>query len=111
MNVTKITVRNGARQSPPQSDEWIIYFDCEGGVLDFSEDEGIELLERGVDAMDGGDRWYTVGWVSPDIGRNVMRVRAKSMRFSPKAGDVLHVRGTFEKVASERRVAAMKRVL
>ncbi|MBK3338623.1 AAA family ATPase [Burkholderia pseudomallei] len=111
MNVTKITVRNGARQSPPQSDEWIIYFDCEGGVLDFSEDEGIELLERGVDAMDGSDRWYTVGWVSPDIGRNVMRVRAKSMRFSPKAGDVLHVRGTFEKVASERRVAAMKRVL
>lgn len=111
MNVTKITVRHGAKQSPPQSDEWIIHFDCEGGVLDFSEDEGIELLERGVDAMDGSDRWFTVGWVSPDLGRNVMRVRAKSMRFSPKTGDILHLRGTFEKVASERRVAAMKRVL
>lgn len=110
MNVTKITVRNGAKQSP-QSDEWIIYFDCEGGVLDFSEDESIELLERGVDTMDGSDRWFAVGWVSPDLGRNVMRVRAKSMRFSPKAGDILHLRGTFEKVASERRVAAMKRVL
>ncbi len=111
MNVTKITVRQGAKQFPPQSDEWIIPFDCEGGVLDFSEDEGIELLERGVDATDGIDRWFTVGWVSPDLGRDVMRVRAKNMRFSPKTGDVLHVRGTFEKVASERRVAAMKRVL
>lgn len=111
MNVTKITVRHGARQFSPQSDEWIIPFDCEGGVLDFSEGEDIELLERGVDATDGSDRWFTVGWVSPDLGRDVMRVRAKSMRFSPKAGDVLHVRGTFEKVASERRVAAMKRVL
>ena len=111
MNVTKITVRQGAKQFPPQSDEWIIPFDCEGGVLDFSEDEDIELLERGVDATDGSDRWFTVGWVSPDIGRDVMRVQAKSMRFSPKTGDVLHVRGSFERVASERRVAAMKRVL
>lgn len=111
MNVTKITVRDGARQSPPHSDEWVIRFDCEGGVLDFSEDEGIELLERGVDAIDGTDRWYTVGWVLPDLGRNVMRMRAKSMRFSPRTGDILHLRGTFEKVASERRVAAMKRVL
>jgi serine/threonine protein kinase len=111
MNVTEITVRQGAKQFPPQSDEWIIPFDCEGGVLDFSEDEGIELLERGIDQVEGGERWYTVGWVSPDLGRDVMRVRAKSMRFSPKPGDVLHVRGTFEKAASERRVAAMKRVL
>lgn len=111
MNVTKITVRQGAKQFPPQSEEWIIPFDCEGGVLDFSEGEDIELLERGVDVTDGSDRWFTVGWVSPDLGRDVMRVRAKSMRFSPKTGDVLHVRGTFEKVASERRVAAMKRVL
>ncbi|GHC37323.1 hypothetical protein GCM10010096_03480 [Alcaligenes pakistanensis] len=111
MNVTKITVRQGAKRFSQESDEWTILFDCESGVLDFSEDEGIELLERGVDATDGSDRWFTVGWVLPDIGRDVMRVRAKSMRFSPKTGDVLHVRGTFEKVASERRVAAMKRVL
>nr|WP_315492825.1 AAA domain-containing protein [uncultured Pseudomonas sp.] len=111
MNVTKITVRNGAKQFSPDSDEWLIPFDCEGGVLDFSEGEEIELLERGVDATDGSERWFTVGWVSPDLGRDVMRVRAKNMRFSPKTGDVMHVRGTFEKVASERRVAAMKRVL
>lgn len=111
MNVTKITVRQGAEQFPPQSGEWVIPFDCEGGVLDFSEGEDIELLERGVDAVDGIDRWFTVGRVSPDLGRDVMRVHAKSMRFSPKPGDVLHVRGTYEKVASERRVAAMKRVL
>ena len=44
MNVTKITVRQGAKQIPPESGEWIIPFDCEGGVLDFSEDEDIELL-------------------------------------------------------------------
>ncbi|MBL8275061.1 MAG: NERD domain-containing protein [Pelomonas sp.] len=111
MNVTTITVRQGARQVPPDSGEWVIPFDCEGGVLDFSEDEGIELLERGIDATDGSDRWFTVGWVSPDLGRDIMRVQAKRMSFSPKAGDLLHVRGTFEKVASERRVAAMKRVL
>ena len=111
MNVTKITVKEGAKQFAPQSDEWIIPFDREGSVLDFSEDEDIELLERGVDATDGSDRWFTVGWISPDLGRDVMKVRAKSMRFSPTTGDVLYVRGTFEKVASERRVAAMKRVL
>ena len=111
MNVTKITVRPGAKQFSPDSEEWVIPFDCEVGVLDFSEGEGIELMERGVDAIDGSDRWFTVGRVSPDLGRDVMRVRARNMRFSPKTGDVLHVRGSFEKVASERRVAAMKRVL
>lgn len=111
MNVTKITVRQGAKQFSPDSEEWVIPFDCEAGVLDFSEGEGIELMERGIDPMDGSDRWFTVGWVSPDLGRDVMRVRSKNMRFSPKTGDTLHVRGTFEKAASERRVAAMKRVL
>ena len=68
-------------------------------------------MERGVDTTDGSDRWFTVGRISSDLGRDVMRVRAKNSRFSPKTGDVLHVRGAFEKVASERRVAAMKRVL
>lgn len=111
MNVTKITVRHGAKQFSPDSEEWIIPFDCEAGVLDFSEGEGIELMERGVDPIDGSDRWFTVGWVSPDLGRDVMRVRARNMHFSPKTGDILYVRGTLEKVASERRVAAMKRVL
>lgn len=111
MNVTTITVRHGAKQVPPESGHWIIPFDCDGGVLDFSEDEDIELLERGVDPSDGNERWFKVGIVSPDIGRDVMKVRSLSMRFSPKQDQRLHVRGTFEKVASERRVAAMKRVL
>jgi len=111
MNVTTITVRNGAKQVPPESDHWIVPFDCDGGVLDFSEDEDIELLERGVDSSDGNERWFRVGYVSPDIGKDVMKVRSVTMRFSPKQGQILHVRGTFEKVASERRVAAMKRVL
>ncbi|KPC28992.1 Uncharacterized protein AC496_5424 [Pseudomonas savastanoi pv. glycinea] len=111
MNVIKITVRQGAKQFSPDSEEWLIPFNCEAGVLDFSEGEGIELMERGVGAIDGSERWFTVGWVSPDLGRDVMRVRSKNIRFSPKAGDTLHVRGTFEKAASERRVAAMKRVL
>lgn len=111
MNVTTITVRQGAKQVPPESGEWIIPFDCDGGVMDFSEDEDIELLERGVDPTDGSERWFTVGRVSPDLGRDLMRVRSRSMRFTPKQGDVLHVRGTFEKVASERRIAAMKKVL
>ncbi|MFJ9449125.1 AAA domain-containing protein [Herbaspirillum sp. NPDC101397] len=110
MNVTTITVR-GAKQVPPRSGEWIISFDCDGGVLDFSEDERIELLQRGFDVSDGGERWFTVGSVLPDLGKDVMRVHSKSMRFSPTQGDVLHIRGTFEKAASERRVAAMKRVL
>ncbi|MES2282526.1 MAG: AAA domain-containing protein [Pseudomonadota bacterium] len=111
MNVTTITVRNGAKQVPPESGHWIVPFDCDGGVLDFSEDEDIELLERGVDPSDGNERWFKVGYVSPDIGKDVMKVRSLSMRFSPKQGQMLHIRGTFEKVASERRVAAMKRVL
>lgn len=111
MNVTTITVRRGAKQVPPESGHWILPFDCDGGVLDFSEDEDIELLERGVDPNDGNERWFKVGYVSPDIGRDVMKVRSLNMRFSPKQGQMLHVRGTFEKFASERRVAAMKRVL
>lgn len=68
-------------------------------------------MECGVVPIDSSDRWFTVGWVSSDLGRGVMRVHVRNMRFSPKKGDVPHVRGTFEKVASERRVAAMKRVL
>ena len=35
-----------------------------------SEEERIELLERGHDPIDGGDRWYTVGIVAPDIGKD-----------------------------------------
>lgn len=60
-------------------------------MFDFLEDEGIELLECGVDVMDGGDCWYIVGWVLFDIGCNVMWVCVKSMCFLLKVGDVLYV--------------------
>lgn len=111
MNATAITVRAGARQVPQGSGNWVIPFDLEGGVLDFSEEERIELLERGYDPIDGSERWYTVGTVSPDIGKDVIRVLQTSLRFGPKEGMTLFVRGALERSASERRVAAMKRVL
>ena len=111
MNAAAITVRAGARQVPNGSGYWVIPFDLEGGVLDFSEDERIELLERGYDPVDGSERWYTVGTVSPDIGKDVIRVQQTSLRFGPKEGMNFFVRGALERSASERRVAAMKRVL
>ena len=111
MNGASITVRAGARQVPEGSGSWLIPFDLDGGVLDFSEDERIELLERGHDPIDGGDRWYTVGIVAPDIGKDVIRVQQTSLRFGPKEGISLFLRGALERSASERRVAAMNRVL
>lgn len=111
MNATAITVRAGARQVPQGSGSWVIPYDLDAGVLDFSEEERIELLERGHDPVDGSERWYTVGTVSPDIGKDVLRVQEKNMRFSPKEGMTFFVRGELERSASERRVAAMKRVL
>ncbi len=111
MNATPITVRAGARQVPAGSGRWTIPFDLEGGVLDFSEEERIELLERGYDPVDGSERWYTVGVVSPDIGRDLINVQQKNLRFQPREGTTLFVRGALERVASDRRVAAMRRVL
>lgn len=111
MNVTAITVRSGVKQVPPESGNWLIPFDCEGGVFDFAEDETIELVERRIDPQEGIERWYKVATVHPDIGKDLMKAHALSMRFSPRDGSVYYVRGTLEKVASERRVAAMKRVL
>ena len=111
MNAASITVRAGARQIPQGSGSWIIPFDLEGGVLDFSEDERIELLERGYNPIDGDERWYTVGTVAPDIGKDVIRVQQTSLRFGPKEGTSLFLRGALERSASERRVAAMNRVL
>ena len=111
LNATPITLRAGARVAPEGRGQWVIPFDLEGGVLDFSEDERIELLERGSDPIDGAERWYTVGIVSPDIGKDVMRVQITSSRFSPVEGKTVYVRGALERHASERRVAAMRRVL
>lgn len=111
MNATAITVRAGARQVPQGSGNWLIPFDLEGGVLDFAEEERIDLLERGFDAVDGSERWYTVGAVSPDIGKDVLRVQQISLRFGPKEGMTFYLRGALERTASERRVAAMRRVL
>lgn len=111
MNGASITVRAGARQVPERSGNWLIPFDLERGVLDFSEDERIELLERGVDPTDGEERWYTVGHVESDIGKDVIRVQQTSLRFWPREGMSLFLRGALERSASERRVAAMNRVL
>jgi serine/threonine protein kinase len=111
MNATAITVRAGARQVPQGSGNWLIPFDLEGGVLDFAEEERIDLLERGYDPVDGSERWYTAGTVSPDIGKDVIRVQQTSLRFGPKEGTTFFLRGALERTASERRVAAMKRVL
>jgi len=110
MNVTAITLRSGVKQFPPESGNWLMPFDAEGGVLDFAEEEEIELLERREDPHDGIERWFTVGRVE-DIGKDTMKVRLLSTRFTPKEGSAYFLRGTLERVASERRIAAMKRVL
>lgn len=110
MNVTAVTLRSGVKPFPPESGNWLMPFDAEGGVLDFAEEEEIELLERREDPHDGIERWFTVGRVE-DIGKDTMKVRPLSVRFAPKEGSTYYLRGTLEKVASERRIAAMKRVL
>ncbi len=110
MNVTAVTLRSGVKQFPPESGNWLMPFDAEGGVLDFAEEEEIELLERREDPHDGIERWFTVGRVL-DIGKDTMKVRPLSTRFAPKEGSAYYLRGTLERVASERRIAAMKRVL
>lgn len=110
MNVTAVTLRSGVKQFPPESGNWLMPFDADGGVLDFAEEEEIELLERREDPHDGIERWFTVGRVV-DIGKDTMKVRPLSTRFVPKEGSAYYLRGTLERVASERRIAAMKRVL
>jgi serine/threonine protein kinase len=110
MNVTAVTLRSGVKQFPPESGNWLMPFDADGGVLDFAEEEEIELLERREDPHDGIERWFTVGRVV-DIGKDTMKVRPLSTRFAPKEGSAYYLRGTLARVASERRIAAMKRVL
>ncbi|WP_425252134.1 AAA domain-containing protein [Janthinobacterium sp. NFX145] len=111
LNATKITVRPGARKASDGTGDWLLPFDVEEGVLDFSEDERIELIERGTDPLEGTERWYTVGAVSSDIGKDLMRVSSTNMRFTPRENMILYLRGAQERYASERRVAAMRRVL
>ncbi|RZU47146.1 nuclease-like protein [Fluviicoccus keumensis] len=111
LNATAVTLRSGGHMLSDRSGQWLLPFDLDGGVLDFSEDERIELLERGSDPIDGSDRWYKIGIVSPDIGKDVMRVQVSNSRFNPVAGDMVYLRGTLERHASGRRVAAMRRVL
>ena len=111
LNATKITVRPGARKASDGTGDWLLPFDVEEGVLDFSEDERIELIERGTDPLQGTERWYTVGTVSSDIGKDLMRVSSTNTRFTPRENMTLFLRGAQERYASERRVAAMRRVL
>lgn len=111
LNAIAITLRAGARVDPGTRGQWVVPFDVESGVIDFSEGERIELLERGTDPIDGSQRWYKVGVVSPDIGKDVMRVDATSMRFQPSEGRTFYIRGALERTASQRRVEAMRRTL
>ncbi|OYU44385.1 MAG: DNA helicase, partial [Burkholderiales bacterium PBB4] len=111
LNATPITLRAGARKMPDGSGHWLVPFDVDGGVIDFSEDERIELLERGTDPIDGSERWYVNGIVSSDIAKDVMRVQPQSQKFNPVEGRIYYLRGALERHASARRVGAMRRVL
>lgn len=111
LNATPITLRAGARKVPDGSGLWLVPFDIDSGVIDFSEDERIELLERGTDPIEGTERWYLVGIVSSDISNDVMRVEPQSLKFNPIEGRCFYLRGALERHASARRVAAMRRVL
>lgn len=110
LNATRITLKNGAQKIPGKQD-WLVPFELDEGILDFGEDERIELIERGIDPQLGTERWYTVGLVAQDVGKDVMRVSPRSSKFSPTEDKTFYLRGTLERHASERRVAAMKRVL
>ncbi len=110
LNAIRITVKSGA-QKIHGSQDWLVPFEVDEGILDFGEGERIELIERGVDPQLGTDRWYLAGFVSQDFGKDVMRVSPRSTRFSPSEDKAFYLRGTLERHASERRVAAMKRVL
>lgn len=111
LSAARVTTRAGARNAPDGQGEWLVPFELDEGVLDFSEDERIDLMERGTDPIQGTERWYTVGSVSPDIGKDVMRVFPGNTRFVPREGKTFYLRGAQERYASERRVAAMRRVL
>jgi len=111
LNATPITLRSGARKMPDGSGSWLVPFDIDSGVIDFSEDERIELLERGTDPIDGTERWYLMGIVSSDIANDVMRVQPQTLKFNPVQGRCLYLRGALERHASARRVGAMRRVL
>ncbi|MGV7209348.1 AAA domain-containing protein [Oxalobacteraceae bacterium A2-2] len=111
LNATPITLRAGARKVPDGGGLWLVPFDIDSGVIDFSEDERIELLERGTDPIEGSERWYLTGIVSSDIANDVMRVQPLTQKFNPVEGRRFYLRGALERHASARRVAAMRRVL
>lgn len=111
LNATRITVRSGVQRVPKEQYSWLVPYELEEGVLDFSEGEKIELLERGTDPMTGTETWFRVGLISPDIGKDILRVMPTSNRLKISEGKTLFVRGSLETSASERRVAAMRRVL
>lgn len=111
LNATRITVRSGAMKVPNEQYEWLVPYELEEGVLDFSDGEKIELHERGIDPMKGTEAWFRVGVISPDIGKDMLRVAPTNNRLKIIEGKTFYVRGSFETSASERRVAAMRRVL
>lgn len=111
LNATRITVRSGVQRVPHDQYSLLVPYELEEGVLDFSEGEKIELHERGTDPMKGTEAWFRVGLISPDIGKDVLRVSPTSNRLKITEGKTFFVRGSYETSASERRVAAMRRVL
>lgn len=111
LNAPRITIRAGFSTQQEQEFPWLIPYDLDEGVIDFGEDERIELSERGVDSIRDVESWFRVGYVSSDIGKDILRVRATNPRFRPKVGATYYLRGSREASASERRVTAMRRVL
>ena len=111
LNAPRITMRDGFSMQPEHEFPWLIPYDVDEGVIDFGDDEKIELAERGVDSIRDVESWFRVGIVSSDMGKDVLRVRATNPRFRPKVGATYYLRGSREASASDRRVTAMRRVL
>jgi serine/threonine protein kinase len=111
LNAPRITIRNEVSFHPDQEYSVLVTYDLEEGVIDFGEDEKIDLAERGVDSIRDVESWFRVGYVSSDIGKDIMRIRPLKSSFRPKAGASYYLRGSREASASDRRVSAMRRVL
>jgi serine/threonine protein kinase len=111
LNATRISVRPGVQKIPREEYSWLVPYELEEGVLDFSDGEKIELYERGTDPMKGTEAWFRVGLISPDIGKDILRVLPTNNRLKITEGKTFFVRGSFETNGSERRVTAMRRVL
>lgn len=108
LNAFIVTLQDGARRTP--EGDWLVPYDTDDVTVDFADEERIELLERGTDSFGGEERWFIVGIVK-DVGKDLLQVTPTGFRFSPKQGKKYFLRGSLERQASVRRVAAMRRVI